>query len=524
VSTHNSAHEQDYDAIIIGGGHNGLVTAAYLAKSGLRVAVLERQHALGGAAQAVDILGKKTTAGATWSGMLRPDIVSDLKLYEYGYTTTPLNPQVLAVSADGRAIGLFLDEADTAASVSSYFGEPRSNVLAEIARYESAVAEAARFVSSAYYVAERQDRLTMFASAPARIKDFLASSIRDILRNYNFPEFLKSAIAAGALSLTNSDTTVGGGGYALAYMATAETAGNTGAWGIPAGGMYALIDALAAAATNKGAEIRTATTVAEVLITDELKAIGVELENGERIHSSIVVGCIHPADFFSITSGEKSGAFRPGTASDRPHGTSATVKLLLASSPMPAQQLPTPLLAASYPTTALYVVTPTNLAGLDAAFADYRTGREISDEPLVTFSILSAGNDTEEMLLSAYVQFVNSKCPESLLIDKTLRSISQIFPDVVHKLVGARGLNPSMLEHTLCLPGGHPEHTTMTYPSLIDQRPHERLASYRTPVQGLYAAGAGWFPGGTLSGVPGRNVASIALQDISQRDTSLSYS
>src|ERR1039457_1632555 len=195
-----------YDVIIIGAGHNGLVAASYLARSGLRVSLHERQHRIGGAAQALDIFGVKTTAGATWSGMLRPEIAVDLQLHQHGYTAVPLNPQVLAVAEDGRTIGLFLDDIDTASSVQNYYGEPRPDVLKDIHRYEQHVSRAARFIESIYPIATSAERLNHLSRAHKDVQAFMGSSIQEIFTRYKFPEFLKSALAAGALSLTNSST------------------------------------------------------------------------------------------------------------------------------------------------------------------------------------------------------------------------------------------------------------------------------------------------------------------------------
>ncbi len=502
------------DALIIGAGHNGLVAAAYLARAGLRVRILERDTAPGGAAKTFNWHGFETTFGATWGGMLDRGIMADFGLDDLKLGWSPLDPQIYAVDYNGRGVGMYLDSAKTKASFETLLGTSVADVLTDLHRFENESMRAAAILNQAFQQTSVHDRWAAL-SASSDVRQWLDQSVSEVLSRHHIPEPMSSAIAAGALSLTNLGPEAPQTAFALAYMATASAPGYPGAWSAPLPSMGETIRALSTAASKLGVRISYGAPVTSIVESNGTLRVGID--GGLVEEAPIVVWSAHPYGLQSVVA---DAAKWLSNASKPDRGSSATVRATIRLSDVEAdfqRRLPSGQIDRS-----LFVCTGGDLSALTAAWRDVRDGSPISSEPLVTFSIKgrkafdsTSELQADELLVEAYVQFVSWSCSDDLVIGAAQRAVCSIFPEAMFG--DAIGFTPRDLETRCGLLGGHPEHLLMSFPALVDQRPSALLADYTTPWRGLFVGSAGSYPGGTVSGVPGRNVA-LAIQRAMETD------
>jgi phytoene dehydrogenase-like protein len=523
-----------YDAIIVGAGHNGLTAAAYLAGAGLRTVALERRPVVGGASATEEVWPgfKLQTAAYTYS-LMRPVIVRELELRRHGLEVIAYDPGLFLPFPDGRHLCLWADHARTAA---------------EIARFSRKDAEAyerveALFTRIARFLTPMLDRpppdpgstrprdllgmLTLAARARGlgrrdlyQLLRLLQLSAADFLDEHFESEQVKAALGLFSIIGTYGGPRTPGTAYVLLHhvMGTAETVGAT-AWGYVRGGMGSVGEALAAAARERGAEIRTEACVERILVEDG-RAVGVALSSGEEIRSPLVLSNADPRRTFLglLDERELDPEFLADIRNFRIEGTSAKVNMVLSELP---NWKAVPGVEPGFQHQGVMDIAP-SLDYLERAWDECKYGW-YSSRPYCDIAIPSVHDRTlcpeGYHSCSVFVQYAPYHLRESTweaerekLGDVVIDTIAEYAPNIRDAIVHRQVLSPWDLEQRFGLTHGNIFHGEITPDQIFFLRPAPGWARYRTPIDGLYLCGAGTHPGGGVMGACGRNAAREALR------------
>jgi phytoene dehydrogenase-like protein len=523
-----------YDVIVIGAGHNGLTAAAYLARAGKKVLVLERRPLAGGAAVTEEIHpGFRISTCAHWVGLLQPRIVRELELGRHGLEILRPEAALFQPRPDGSHLLLWRD---------------RAKALAEIARHSAADAE--RYPA----FAERLGRLTGFLrplllSPPPFLPkgkgaDLLAllevglrfrrlgareihqalrwlpMSVADLVSEWFEGEALKALLAARGIVGSFLGPRSPGTAALLLYENLGEPGWPLLGWGVPRGGMGSVTAALAEAAKRYAAEIRTGAEVARIEVKNQ-KAVGVVLATGEEILVPVVVSnpdCRTTFDRLvdpALLDPHFLGAIRK----IKFRGAVAKVNLAVAELP-DFKSLPGKTAGLQH--QAVIQIGP-SLDYLERAFDDAKYGR-FSARPFLEVVIPSVLDPTlapaGKHVISILAQFApyhlregNWNEKREALGDAVVRTLAEHAPNLPGAILHRQVLTPGDLESIYGLPEGNIYHGEQTLDQLFFMRPVPGWARYRTPIQNLYLCGAGTHPGGGVSGAPGYNAAREILRD-----------
>jgi len=514
-----------FDALIVGGGHNGLVAASYLAKAGVRVAVLERAEQVGGAAVTDEILpGFRVSAAAYAYARFRPRIVRELGLRRFGLETHAFDPQFFLPFPDGEALFVWLDLKRT---------------QREIARFSKADAKAyARFGAlwrRFARVVEPQllepplrlaDWAARFRSRLERedLQRLLFGSATELIEEYFETEHLRAALASSSIVGTAAPPSAPGTAFCLAHLFLAEVEGHQGAWGWAKGGMGAVTQALRRAAEHFGATIRTSSEVAEILV-DHGRARGVRLTSGARLEARAVLSCADPKrTLLRLLPGD---ALEPEVRRqvERLKSEGMSAKVLLALDALPSfKAVPGTRIG---PQHRGFIDICPSLEYLERAWADAREGRP-SRDPFLDIVIQSTVDPTlaprGKHTASIFCQYTpytpRSGSWEALrepFGDRVVEVLADYAPNLPGAVLKRVVLSPLDLERRFGLTGGHIWHLEMTPDQMYEARPLLGWAHYRTPVPGLYFGSVGTHPAGGVMGAPGHNAAKAILEDLRGR-------
>jgi phytoene dehydrogenase-like protein len=508
-----------FDCIIIGAGHNGLVCAAYLARSGRKVLVLEAAEQVGGAALTRPFApGFRVSACAHLLHLMPARLLADLHLQEHGLALAACDMSTTALVPGGAA--LRLDPLDAPALAARSPGDVTAlgayrERLRRHARALHAVLETVPPCLSAESWSDRLAllglgwRLRRLGRAPLR--DLLrigAMSVWDLLDDTFESEPLKGALALDAVLGTNFGPRSPGTVFTLLHrMAASGTGVPTLAQ--PVGGLGALTEALARSARQAGAVIRTGAEVQRIQVLHD-RAAGVVLRSGEEITATTVVSSADPKTTFLGLLGSEhldSGFVRRITHL-RSRGLTAKLHLALASLPrfagVPEQALAGRLLLAP------------SLQFIERAF-NHAKYREFSPAPMLEITMPTVNDPSlappGKHVLSAVVQYVPydlamaGPAVRTALTDAILGSLQACAPGIVAAVEGLELLTPHDLEREFRVRGGHWHHAELALDQFFWNRPVAGAAQYRTPLAGLYLCGAGCHPGGGVMGIAGRNAA-----------------
>lgn len=526
-----------YDAIIIGGGHNGLVCAAYLAGAGMRVAVAEARAVVGGAAVTEEFHpGFRNSVCAYTVSLLNPKVVRDLDLAAHGLKVVPRRLQNFLPLPDGR--GLRIGAGETAASValfSSRDAERLDDYAATLARIADVLRELVLQTPpnvtegrplaglgemlKAGRIGRRLARLPM----PAR-RDLLAlftASAGDFLDQWFESDPIKAVYGFDGIVGHYASPYTPGSAYVLLHHAFGEAAGVRGAWGHAIGGMGAISDAIAAAATKRGAEIRTAAPVREVIV-ESGRAAGVVLRSGETLRARAVVGAVHPQLLFGrlIAAETLPDDFRRRIRAWR--SASGTFRMNVALSELP-DFVAAPGRAAAAHHTAGIIIAP-SLRYMEQAYFDART-HGWAHAPVVEMVIPSTLDETlappGAHVASLFCQHVAPSLPagetwaacKDEVADLVIDTVTAYAPNFRDAVLARQVLSPADLESEFGLIGGDIFHGALDAGQLFSARPVLGHGDYRGPLKGLYMCGAGTHPGGGVTGAPGHNAAREILAD-----------
>jgi phytoene dehydrogenase-like protein len=506
---------------VIGGGHNGLTAAAYLARAGARVLVLERRPFVGGACITEEPWpGYRINTYAYLAGMLSGKVVDELGLTSLGYRTIPHDPEAFLPFPDGRAITIWSDTARTQKGLTRF----SKRDAAAYPRYLQHWAEILKLLEpilggpppSLRELAERfrgpeYERL---------LRDLVLRSAEDFLSEWFESDELKAALGFSACVGAFTSPRRAGTAYVLAHNSVTELGGITGAWGFAVGGMGRTTQALAKAAQGFGAEIRTGVGVRS-LTSKAGRVTGVETEDGRQIEARAVASGVDikrtllvlaPADMVSEEVRRQVRGFKT---------YSTTLKFNAALRRLPrfrAQpEVPGPHHQSS-------VMIGPSLDYLDRAYSAAVSGH-LSDPPFVEILFQSAADPTvappgrHTMTCSvkyAPRELVGTSWSEHrpVAAELVLNTLEIYAPDIREVVEHAQVVTPEDIETTLGMTGGSCFHGDLSPDQMFSLRPFPGASGYRLPLPGLYLCGSSAHPGGGVTGVPGRNAAQVILADL----------
>jgi phytoene dehydrogenase-like protein len=528
------------DAVVVGGGHNGLVAAAYLARAGASVALFERREIVGGAAVTEEIVpGFKFSRAAYVNSLLRPEIIRELDLKSHGFEMLPRNPSSFTPCLDGRWLLLGPDPDLNHREISKFSAKD----AAALPRYEALLEKAARFVEPLLdapppdLAAPRfRDRAASVAAlakvAFSALKlgrdlpsllEILTAPARKILERWFESEPLRGTLATDSIIGAMASPSTPGSGYVLFHHVMGETDGARGVWGYVRGGMGQLTSAIAAAAAGAGAHVFPRRPVAQIVVEGG-RAAGVELEDGSVVRARVVLSCADPQVTFLrlLDSSALPDAFRAHIqALDF---SSAVTKINVALDRLPSFRcLPGHDAGPQHRGTVHIVST---LDEIEGAYRDACAGKE-SERPVIEMTLPSSLDNSlappGKHVASLFVQYTPYRLAagsweepgrKEAFADRVFRVIEEYAPGFTASVIARDVLSPLDLERVFGLTGGNIFHGSMGLDQLFWLRPAAGYARYRTPVEGLYLCGAGAHPGGGVLGAPGRNAARVVLSDL----------
>jgi phytoene dehydrogenase-like protein len=520
-----------YDAIIIGAGHNGLVTAAYLGRAGKKVLVLERRGVVGGACVTEETFpGYKVSTAAYVNSLFRKEIIRDLKLAEHGFAVLERNPASFTPYPDGRYLLLGSDGATNRREIAKFSVRDAESYP----KYEAMLERVADVIEPTLLMRPpnllkpglrdlwRLFRLgrafQMMGPGMGEAIEVLTGPARTILDRWFESEQVKATLATDAVIGAMASPTMPGTAYVLFHHVMGETNGKRGVWAYVKGGMGGLSQALASAAKGNGVDIRTGAAVARIDVRNGT-AVGVTLASGEEISGKIVASNADANVTFTklMDSRLLPPAFAEAVA--RIDYSSASLKINVALSELPDF---TACRGGSGPQHRGTIHICPDMDYLERAYDDAKYGRP-SERPILECTIPSVVDPSVapkgEHLMSMFIQYA----PYKLRGDKTWDDLKEGFadrcfdllneyaPNFNRSVIARQVLSPLDLERTFGLTGGNIFQGAMTLNQLFFLRPVVGSAGYRTPLRGLFLCGSAAHPGGGVIGAAGLNAAKVIL-------------
>lgn len=524
-----------YDVAVVGAGHNGLVTAAYLARAGLTVVVLEAQDRVGGACVSEETWpGFQVSTAAYVVSLFRPEIVRDLDLARHGYRVLRRDPSSFTPLPDGRSLLLGPDPALNRREVARFSARDAERLpgyeamLDRVARaIEPTLLETPPALSTRprdlWRLARLGWRFLRLGPDAARAAELLTGAARPILDRWFESDALKATLATDAIIGTAASPSTPGTAYVLFHHVMGEVDGARGVWGYVQGGMGRLSEALAAAARVHGAEIRTGAPVARIRMGPG-GADGVVLADGTEISARRVASSADATvTLLGLVGAERLAPEIVSTVRAIDYA-SGSMKINLALSALPEF---TALPGAPGPQHRGTIHVAPSLDYLEAAFDDARRGAP-SAEPILEVTIPSAVDPSVapagRHLMQIFVQYAPYRLRsgswdevKERFADRCLAVLERYAPGVTRAVIARQVLSPVDLERRFRLTGGNIFQGAMTPSQLFFLRPFAGYADYRTPVPGLYLCGAATHPGGGVMGACGYNAAREILRDARRR-------
>ncbi len=526
-----------YDAVIVGGGHNGLVAAAYLARAGLRTVVLETRPIVGGAAVSEHPFGPDYTVTSlsyvvSW---LPPGLVKDLSLDRHGYHIYPQGPY-FAPRLDGRALQLPSDPkrrweqiaafsaADAAAfekwetwldGLGRILGRMMSDIPPKLGSHRPVdLAQQAKLLGLLKQLDVRKS---------VDLARLLSSSISDLTEDWFTSDALQGVLAVSGVIGTWAGPRSPGTAYVMLHHHVGDLGdGKLGAWGFPRGGMGGVSNALASAARSFGVDIRTESPVASITVRGGATT-GVVLADGEEIDADVVVTTVHPQRAFLELVGAEH---LPDDFVDdikRWRTRSGSVKVNLAIDRLPEFTARPGFDPEVHGGT---IVLAESLDDVESAFQDAVRGKA-AERPFADICIPSVFDDSlapeGQHIVSMFAQWVphtwaDDPHPDELesFADRLVQRVNDVAPGFTSSVLHRQVIGPDTMQQEYGLIGGNIFHGELTPGQMFHARPAAGYADLRTPVSGLYQAGSATHGGGGVTGIPGRNVVGQILRDRSR--------
>ena len=528
------------DAIIIGGGHNGLVCAFYLARAGLKVTVLERRTVVGGAAVTEEFHpGFRNSVAAYTVSLLNPKVIEDMDLAGHGLRIVERPLSNFLPLDDTRY--LKLGAGRTAFEVAK-FSQRDADRLEDYNRHLDSAADLLRElvlqtppnrVQGSWLTALPElikagklgNRMRGLSLATQReLLDLFTKSAGDYLDGWFESAPIKAAYGFDSVVGNYASPYTPGSAYVLLHHVFGEVNGKKGAWGHAIGGMGAITQAMARAAQAQGVEIRTGCGVEEVLL-DKGRACGVVTAGGERVDARVVVSNLNPRLLYTrlVDPGALPGDFLRRMQAWR--CGSGTFRMNVALSELPSFSCLPGTQAAEHHGSGI-IIAP-SLQYMERAYHDARA-HGWSREPIVELLIPSTLDPglapPGQHVASLFCQHVAPQLPDGAswdahreeVADLMIATVDRYAPNFRRSVLGRQIMTPLDLERTFGLVGGDIFHGALGLDQLFAARPMLGHADYRGPVAGLYTCGSGTHPGGGVTGAPGHNAAREVLRDFAR--------
>ncbi len=527
--------DSSFDALVIGGGHNGLTTANYLALGGMKVCVLEQREVLGGAAVSEEFHpGYRNSLASYVVSLLRKEVVQDLELARYGYEPILLENS-LYLDSRGDYLLLNADEQHDRAQFEKFSATDFDAMRA----FEDSVDKVGRILAKQWLrepprlhggglgdlldaVKLGLDVYRLDEDSRWRLLQFFVGAPKSIIERWFDSDKVKAMVAAHIMPANYAPLTQPGASLAMLHHAVGEIAGRTGAWGLVRGGMGTITQAMASSARDKGVTLRTGAGVSRILVR-EGAVRGVQLASGEEILAPVVAANTDPKRTFLTLLGEQHlpQEFVRDIRAFRQESASLRMNLALRDLPEFAA-IPGTEVGPQHRASITFIES---MDHLDEAYGSARRGLP-ADPPIIEAIIPSSVDDSLTDQPGTHVMSLLCKyMPYDLaggalwderkpaVVDSILRHLQAFIPNLGEILVATQCLSPLDLERLFGMTRGDICHGRMEPDQLYSARPHPQAAQYATPVPGLYLCGSGTHPGGGVTGAPGYNAARRILQD-----------
>jgi phytoene dehydrogenase-like protein len=510
-----------WDAIIVGGGHNGLVSAAYLAKAGLKVLVLERRPVVGGASVTEEVFpGVRFSRLAYSAGLLRPEIIAELNLASFGYEAFPFDPQFFLPFPNGDSILLWNDNDRNEKELARF----SKRDAATYPKYVAFWTEVMELIEAMVLEAPPPlpDLLAMFRGPEAEelAKRVLLQSAADLLDEFFESDEVKAMLVTATTIGLPAGPRTPGTALMLGHMLLHEINGVKQTFGYAKGGMGGISEALAKAAAHLGATIRTSSAVTKIVSKDG-RVAGVELADGTVLPARIVLSNLDaPTTFTRLVDPDGlDPAFLHRVRGIKASGVVTKVNCVLSELPdftcRPGKTV--------QPHHRGYIDVCPSVDYLEAAWDDAKWGR-FSSAPVLDCVLHSVTDPSlappGKFTLSIYSQYFPYRLAEGTWDDRReeagdaiVETLADFAPNLRHSVEAREVITPLDMEREWGLLHGCIYQTDMTPDQLFSLRPVPGWSGYRMPIAGLYLCGSSAHPGGGVTGAPGRNAAMAALSD-----------
>ncbi|MCP4357249.1 MAG: NAD(P)/FAD-dependent oxidoreductase [Chloroflexi bacterium] len=530
--------KRNYNVIIIGGGHNGLVAAGYLAKAGKKVLLLEKRHLVGGATVTEEIFpGFKFSVFSYVVSLFRPEIIRDLQLTRHGFTILPLE-STLTPLPDGRFLYRGNDHWESHHSIAQ-FSERDAEAYDEYGRSMYFMAKAVKYILgiippdptsfkpgelmglanlARHFLGLGEDQLYLLAK-------LMTMSAADFVAQWFESEPLRATLSASGIIGTFMGPRSPGSAYVLLHHYMGEIDGAYRAWGFHKGGTGGLADVLARAAESFGAEIKCNAGVEEVLVKNG-KATGVALENGDEYQADNIISSLDPKLTFLKLVEEKNlpSDLVESIRKFNIVGSSGKVNLALDGLPDLAGNPMQKLGHASRRLMAGAISISPDTDTLERAYDDAKYG-EFSERPFIDIilpSMIDPGMAPPgKHVMSCFVQYAPynlnggwNDARREAFGDAVVNRLAEFFPNIKEMILHRQVLTPVDIERIAGLSQGNIFHGELSLSQLLFLRPAAGYAKYRTPIKGYWQCGSGTHPGGGIMGAPGHLAALEVLKEM----------
>jgi phytoene dehydrogenase-like protein len=523
---------ETFDIVIVGAGHNGLVAAAYLARAGRRVLVLEGRELVGGCAVTEEIWpGYRVSTASYLSSLMQARVVRELELERFGYRVDAKDPAFFSPFPDGRYLFMWQDREATLKEIAKFSKRDAETYP----KYEdhlerlAVVAESLLLVTPPNFPPRRAGDFVDYLKILGRLRGLsrkemvglvkiFTQSAADFLDGWFESEELKVTLATDGVIGANGGPRSPGTAYILLHHCMGGVNGHRGLWGFVRGGMGALSNAIADSARSRGAKICVSAPVEKILIKNS-HARGVVLAGGEEILAPIVVSNLDPKRTFLklMEPSDLDPEFLEGIRRFRSEGTSLKMNLALSGLPK-FHALP----GAPGPQHKATMHICPSVEYIERAWDDAKYGRP-SRSPLIEMTIPTMYDPSlappDHHIMGIFLQYAPYTLKDSNWDDqrepyteRILDVIEAYCPNIRSIVVERQTLTPLDIERRFGLTGGNIFHGEMSLDQMFVMRPLAGWAQYRTPVKGLYMCGSGTHPGGGVMGAPGHNAAREILK------------
>lgn len=527
--------KQEVDAVIVGGGHNGLVCAAYLAKFGLSVTVLERRHVLGGCATTEEVWpGYKVSTASYVNSLFQSKIIEDLDLRRHGFEMIPTD-NMFVPFPDGRYLVYWDDEKKTCLEIAK-FSSRDAEVFPTFNTFRK---EAARFFRELLWITppnpasgHLRDLKSLLALGwkfrrmgknAFRFADLIIQSGSDFLDQWFESDELKAVLVYSCSVGSFAGPRTPGTAYALLHRLIAEGKG-AGGWGFVRGGMGGLSQSIARAAEQYGATVRTGEEVQQILVRGG-RAVGVLLKGGEQIRAKVVASNADPKRTFlkMMNPDDLDPEFLQEVKNIKTVSSAFKINFAIEEPPQYTAYKPDEI---GFPYANFVHIAP-SIAYLEKAYDDAKYGRP-SERPFLTPLVPTLADSTIAPKGKHILNVFGGHAPYKLrdttwdkerdhFADRVVDTLAEYAPNIKGAIIHRQILMPPDLEEIFGLTEGNIYHGELSLDQLFSMRPVPGYADYRTPIRGLYLCGSGVHPGGGVTGVPGHNAAREIFGDWRKR-------